>query len=63
MRHALVVVGLLLIGGGLIFANGARGTDAIIAGVIIVSGVVALTTGIAIGEIIAALKDRSDGDR
>ena len=55
MRHVLIVIGLLAIFGGLVFADGAQGTDAIIAAVIIISGVVALTAGIAIGEIIAAI--------
>lgn len=55
MRHVLIVVGLLGIGGGLVFAEGAHGTDAIAAAVMIISGVVALTAGIAIGEIIAAV--------
>lgn len=62
MRHVLIVAGLLAICGGGLFARGAQGTDAIFAAVLVICGVVALTTGIAIGEITAALKDRGDDD-
>lgn len=55
MRHMLIVIGLLAICGGLLFTRGAQGTDVIIAAVMMTSGVVALTAGIAIGEILAAI--------
>lgn len=63
MRHILVVIGLLSICGGVLFSDGAQGTDAIFAAVLVICGVVVLTTGIAIGEIIAGLKDRQDGNQ